>query len=64
MQVMQIIQVMQKGTGGPNKTDEFSEKVPKGGMVIFNAKIYISDFGSFDWAFEHEIGREKSKIKI
>ena len=53
MQVMQSIQVMQKGTGGPKKRMNFrkSSKRAGGGGVIFHAKIYSADFGPFNWAF-------------
>ena len=38
--------VKEKGTDGPTKTDEFSEKFQRGGGgVISNPKIYIADFG-------------------
>ena len=44
---------MSLGTGGPNKTDEFSKKRSKGGEggVIFIPKIYATDFGPLNWAF-------------
>ena len=37
--------------GGATKSDEFPEKVPKGGgsfSIIFNPKIYNADFGPLD----------------
>ena len=41
------------GTGGPNKTDEFSVLFQGGGGmgVIFNPKIYIADFDPLNRAF-------------
>ena len=33
------------------ESDDFFGKVPKGGGVIFNPKIYIADFGSFKPGF-------------
>ena len=40
--------------------DEFSEKVPNGGGVIFNTKIYVTDFGPLNRAFEHEIDNKNA----
>ena len=39
------------GTDGGTKSDEFSEKFQGGGVVIFNPKIYIADFGPLNRAF-------------
>ena len=36
--------------GGYTKSDEFSEKFQRGG-VIFNPKFYIADFGNFKQGF-------------
>ena len=41
---------MSLGTGDATKTDEFSEKVPKRG-VILNPNIFIADFGPLKRAF-------------
>ena len=41
---------MMEGTVGPNKRDEYSEKLQRWKEeVIFNPKIYLADFGKF-WA--------------
>jgi len=42
------------------KSDEFSEKFQKGGRVIFNAKIYIADFGPLKRDF---FGRITKKLQ-
>ena len=39
----------QLGTDGATKTDEFSEKFHREG-VLFNPKIYIADFGPLNMA--------------
>ena len=39
------------GKGPTTKSDEFLEKFPKGGGVIFNPKIYVADFGNFKQGF-------------
>ena len=37
-----------EGTVGPNKRDEYSEKLQRWKEeVIFNPKIYLADFGKF-----------------
>ena len=33
--------------GWQRQTDEFSEKLQRKGGIIFNPKIYISDYGNF-----------------
>ena len=38
------------GKGRANKSDEFSEKCQRGG-VIFNPKIYVADFENFKQGF-------------
>ena len=35
------------GKGPATKSDEFLEKLQRGGEVIFNPKIYVADFGNF-----------------
>ena len=37
--------ILELGTDGPTKTDEFLEKFQKGGGVISIPKIYLADFG-------------------
>ena len=39
------------GTNGLNKTDDSSERFQRGVGVIFNTKIYVSDFGPLNRAF-------------
>ena len=39
------------GKGPATKSDDFLEKMPKGGAVIFNPKIYIADFENFKQGF-------------
>ena len=39
------------GKGPATKSDEFLEKCQKGGGVIFNPKIYVTDFGNFKQGF-------------
>ena len=44
-----------------SKTDEFSEKFQRGGdggQVVFNPKIYISDFGPLKGLLGHEIEKK------
>ena len=43
--------ILNLGKGPATKLDDFLEKVPKGGGVIFNPKIYIADFGDFQQGF-------------
>ena len=42
------------GTNGLNKTDDSSERFQRGG-VIFNPKIYVTDFGPLNRAFRGKI---------
>ena len=39
------------GKDGCAKSDGTFGKVPKGGEVIFNQKIYVADFGNFKQGF-------------
>ena len=49
------IRFLSLGTGDDTKTDEFSEKVQRGGGgVIFNPKIYVADFGPLNRALKRE----------
>ena len=51
------------GRDGCTKSDEFSEKFQRGG-VIFNPKIYVADFGNFKQGFLSMKLIQKSNFRV
>ena len=52
------------GTSHATKSDKFSEKFQGGGGVIFNAEIYIADFGDFKQVFLSMKLIQKSNFRV